>query len=389
MNLKASALAACAAVLLGAAQAQEGKTHLIAYKAFTEAQAAGDKEAVIRHGEAAWRAAEAELGPHETTALLAQNLVYEAIWTEPDIARPAAARALELGRDGLGLSNLSLPELEIADAYLQATEKRSGERRDRLTAALIAEDAPLTALRIGAAQRAANLLVDENDDEAAYVVTTALARELEDADDVPTGVLALTNMQRVVAMLAQKKYRSGLPTERLTVRADWKDRLKDAHVLIDHTAALFEPQEDIEDFDPLFAASYAWHSVIGALERTHKIEVSEDWTFEGRQMTFLPPAIAGRESENEEPVCPITWEERSLRYPRGAQRKGYIGGVLLGYHLTADGRVEDARILSEVPADRFGPAILRQVERWQAETDGVSPECLRNQVASIQFIMRN
>ena len=401
IKTKAAMLAACAAAALlavpsaahpqgQAGGAQAGKTHLAEFKAFSDATAAGDRDAVLRHGEAAWRAAEAELGDHETTALLAQNFVYEAIWTAPDAARPAATRALALGQAGLGLSNLPLPELEIADAYLQATEKpRSRERRRRLTAALTAEDAPLTALRIGAAQRAANLLVEEDDHEAAYVVASTLARALDAEDDLPPGVLALTNMQRVVAMLAPKKYRSGLPSERLTIRADWKDRLKDAHVLIDHTTALFEPQVDIEDFDPLFAASYAWHSVIMALQHSHKIEVPEDWTFEGRRMTPATPAIAGRETEDEAPVCPIAWKERRLRYPPGAQGKRYIGGVLLGYHLTPEGRVEGARILSEVPADRFGQAILSQVEDWEAETDGVEPDCLRNQVVSVQFVMRN
>ena len=44
-------------------------------------------------------------------------------------------------------------------------------------------------------------------------------------------------------------------------------------------------------------------------------------------------------------------------------------------------------MLGEVPTDRFGPAVLEQVETWRADTSGASPECLRDLVARVRFVM--
>lgn len=371
------------------ALAQDRPVHLTEFKAYSDALAAGDENAAATHAEAAWRAAEEELGDHETTAILAENVVFEVIWTDPDTARPAAARALALRQAGHAGGSLTPAEIEVADAYLSAIEKpRSKERRARLEAAIAADRATgrdLGAFAVQTSQNGALVLAQAGDHERAYLVATGLAGELARMEGAPPALLAVADLQRLVSMIAEGKWRAGLGGNRATIRPDWEDRLRDARVLVEHAAGRFEPQAGIEAVDPNLAAAHAWRSVILALQATHHIDMPEGWTFEGAGLPERGPLIAGQMPVG---ACPIAWTKRKLTYPAGAQRRGFVGGVLLGYHLTEDGRVEGARILGEVPADRFGDKILAQVEKWRANTDGLDPRCMKDQVVSVQFVPR-
>ena len=393
--MRRTTLAACAAAaLVTGGAAQERPAHLTAYKAYTEAREANDAEAARAHAEAAWRAGEAELGTHETTAILAQNYLLEVIWADPEAAREAAARALALGREGLGLTNLTLAELEVADAYAAAAaDPKDRDARGRLYAALAAEGESGAAsmdLAVRAARQGAYIASDAGEHEAAYAIATRAARRLEGAEGIPVNVVGVAQLQRIAAMLSEDgRWRpEGEAGKGPSLR--WERRVRDAHVLADATVGLFPPQDGLDAIDPILALAYAWRGIIGSIEHAYDIRGPEGWTFDGRGAASegTGPLVARTGADGEPLACQVEWTSRDMTYPAAARRKGYLGGVLLGYHLTDEGAVRDARVLAEVPAERFGETVLEQVEDWRAVTEGVDPACLRDLTVSVNFTIR-
>lgn len=395
MTIKAMAAGLLAgAALWAGAGAQERPEHLTAYKAYTDAKAAGDAEAARARSEAAWRAAERDVGDAEVTAILAQNHLLEVLWTEPEAAAAPAARALALGRAGMGLGNMTSTELAVADAYARAAaQPRKRDLRAALYAALAADRASgrgVSAFTVQASRAATFRASEARDWEDAYAEATALARELE-AMDADPGLSGFAHVQRVAAMLSQRRRwaRPEAPEAgsgaRFAPSSRWVDRVRDARVVMDHAATAFPAAATIDDVDPVDGAVHAWHGVIQSLLISNGIDMPEDWTFEGRGM--LEDVGVVSRADGEPPECEIAWTDRKVRYPAAAGRGGYIGGVMLGYHLDPDGTVTGARILGEVPTEKFGPDILRQMEKWRADTAGLPPECLRDQVVKVQFTM--
>ena len=57
--------------------------HVVHYLAYNKALDDGDSIAATEHAEAAWRTAEAELGDHQTTAILAYNFADQIYYPRP------------------------------------------------------------------------------------------------------------------------------------------------------------------------------------------------------------------------------------------------------------------------------------------------------------------
>lgn len=70
-------------------------------------------------------------------------------------------------------------------------------------------------------------------------------------------------------------------------------------------------------------------------------------------------------------------ERSAPDYPRGAERRGIEGRVVIAYSVAADGQVVNAQVVESAPEGVFDRAALAAVESWQfapadAQTDGHS-----------------
>jgi TonB family protein len=71
-------------------------------------------------------------------------------------------------------------------------------------------------------------------------------------------------------------------------------------------------------------------------------------------------------------------------------RNGYLGAVLVGYDIAADGSLENVAILGEVPSNVFSEAALDAVTHWEVKgLPGDEPRCRRNRLTSLHFTAGN
>lgn len=395
-TMLAGAALAAALCVSATAGAQDG--YADHYRAYQAASEANDADAKLRSGEAAWRAAEAELGATETTALLAQNHLYDRLFRDPEGSIEVAARALALGEQGLALTNISLTELRAADAYARAASAPKDEDlRAGLAAALAADRAtgsPLNPLIIGLYRSGAVLATKDEDYGGAYDFAAALTDELRAAPEAPPSLLAGALIDEAATLMAGRKPlpRSSLGTLLRPRRTRYSEQMSDAAILLAEAVSLFPAPGPIDDMDPVLARAQAWMAVNDALLISTGSKMRSDHEYQGRTLADFarePSESFGTSDTSEAsdgPACDVEWSNRRMRYPR-IDRKWYAGAVYVGYHIGDDGRLEGARVLSEVPAGRFGPAVLDAMEKWKAETDGLPADCRRDKTAVIKFIV--
>ena len=389
--MKTMLTAAALAASLATASAQDGyEDH---YRAYEAAAQAGDKEAKLTSGEAAWRAAEAELGASETTAILAQNHLYDAMFAGEDSAKGAgevAARALALGEQGLGLGNMTLTELRAARAYVHAAQKpRDDDRRDALLAALLADretGRALNPMAIGLYRAGSVLAYSAKDYTLAYDYAAALTDEVRAVPEAPDTLLAEALIDEAAVLMTGRK---ALPPSTLGSRlrprrTRYVEQLADAGVLLAEAVALGGKHTTLEAFGETHARAHAWQAVNDALILSEDAKVPEDHAYQGRRVSDFA-AEEAHDAAFE--ACGVEWAKREVRYPRMG-REMYRGAVFVGYHIAPDGRVEGARVLAEVPSGKFGPAVLEAMEDWRAKTEGKPEACLRDQTVMMKFIVR-
>jgi Gram-negative bacterial TonB protein C-terminal len=371
-----AALAAAAVTIMGAARAQDDPAYLAEYKAYNQAMSAGDREAAERHGLAAWQAAEEALGDNQLTGILAFNYGQLVIFTDPKAARTALRRAKKLQNDGV----VELPEtdLNLFLAYAEfAVSDGRWRQANQLRNALIAieeKGAPT------------------NSDIATMWYKLAFSdfsrkrykHAIESASKAETAFLVSSPenyRQRANAILIGGAARL-LPFP-LTV-----DNTQAAHNEFSRAQNLFPPQKDLDSFDPLLAQILGWDAaadaVLGSLgEEDYPDHENID---QNDPTQYYSPIFEQEEKSDEE--CGVGWDRDPPKYPSQAGWKGYIGAVIIGYNLSDDTLVHDARILAEVPTKIFGDAVLSNMETWRlAAPISNDPACRLNRLAHFTFMM--
>ena len=92
----------------------------------------------------------------------------------------------------------------------------------------------------------------------------------------------------------------------------------------------------------------------------------------------------------EELGCVLEWDRDPPRYPLQSLNRGDIGGVIIGYDLSDDGRVENARVLGEVPRAIFGERAISSMKEWRlASPPPNNPDCRKNITIQFTFIISN
>lgn len=378
--------AAAALALCGAAGAQDAQDYKASYQAFVAARAAGDADAARAHAVAAWEAGRTALPPGETLALLTQNALLEVLWDDAAAAAPMAAEALALGRAGHGLTNMTLTELDIAQARTAASADGSKAAVAALAAALAADRATGRApnpFAVTAHDQAFVLAMGVGAHGLAYDLMTPLVAELRGAD-APAEAVASRELFRAIALLvAGRRIDSALGRDGAGGRWSQRERIEDAHVLIDHAMLAFPPVKTVAELEASAIDAHVWHGVVTSLASPFDVNLREEHRFDGLAANPGGDDALLDRPEGYAESCEMPWTNRRITYPR--LRDFYVGGVLIGYDLSAEGRVENARVLGEVPSGRFGPHVLRQVEKWKADVDGLPASCLRDHVARIIF----
>jgi hypothetical protein len=357
------------------ASSADNEQHLIEYRAFREALAAGNGEAARSHAQAAWQAAETGLGDHRDTALLAYNYGRLIVFYDTVNSLVPLRRVNEL--QASGTADVSAVELRMYLDYAgfatggfkqrQAKQLRKSLEAFEEDRGASSPDAASIWLRLAAADIAAqqyrNALKSATRAEAAIV--SALPdqpRELAEAILI-AGIARLVPHPRTI------------------------DDVQTAHNEFGRAHRLFPPQKDIETFDLLLAQILAWDgAATAALKSLGEQDYPRPEDDAIGESGPLPKMFEYQLDESMD-CAKVKWlERRSPQFPRSALLSGSIGAVIVGFRLGDDLTVRDARVLAEVPSARFGESALRTMAQWRAkELPGDGPACHENLVMRFTF----
>ena len=366
-------LAAC-----GASLAADESKYRQAYGNYMQALESGDRAAVTRYAEEAWRAAEQELGDNRTTAILAYNY---ARW----IYQPDPAAAIE---------------------PLQRAIAIAGEDNDMFGA-----DAPILILRYCEARIA-------EDDRQPLRVLRDLMKEKERAGLAPSLIaagswrlLAVHELERKnfgrvkeYAEYAERHFMEGAPeytrnlaevlilqgVALISARSRRTDQVEDAFIYFDRAIDLFPAQGGIDSFDSLLATALAWHAATRSAALT-------DYGLADRTRSRIRERLAKDEGtsrvrwtapEMSDLECELEWaDQEPPEFPERALNRGSLGAAIVGYQLSEDGMVINERLLSEVPnQSEFGSNALESMTQWRLAAPA-SAECRLNRLAVFRYVI--
>ncbi|WDI30204.1 energy transducer TonB [Hyphococcus flavus] len=357
-------------ILLFFSAPASAQTYLDEYKLYQQAIEDGDPEAALRHGRAAWQAAEEELGDHNLTGILAFNYGQQALYTDAEAALEALRRADELAK--AGIAELPKDDLALFLAYADFEIDDSSRRR------------------------AANLrnILEDIENSGATTTTDVAKMWLGLAlSDVQNGRYnhakkSAPSAEAAVVSVSPEDYRTrattlilqGIPLLVPTPRH--RREIQNSLELFETAIELFPPQKSIDDFDQILAQALAWEHAGHAayVSDDHRGEAHPEGSYE---YTLFEPRMKSAEE------CGIEWTNRSPpKYPPKALQRGYIGAIVVGYSLDDNDKVLEPRILAEVPRGVFGEITLESMKDWRLETTVLDdPQCRKNRLTMFSFII--
>jgi hypothetical protein len=370
--------------LLIATVAQAG--HKSEYSAYRQAIAAGDYAKAARHGEAAWRAAEKELGDTKTTAILAFNFAELVVINEPAKAIEPYARAGAIGEKietGIALEDIAVG-LDSA-AFVLAPESK--QRRIALEKALEAR----VAKKFSASPVSAYGWILLSQFETRTDDTSAA---LKYADR------ALAEANALGASVDKRLLRTALiyaGIMRVSIRTRSEQSVREAVEYLERSFNYFPPQKSIDEFDPLLARSIVWRATIDALAKSTDPQEPESRN-PGQKADDFQKAIdrasipsAGNRvgwRDGPKPGCSaVAWDvQKKPKYPPAAARESRIGASLIGFDM--DGvRVKRAVVLADSFKTGFGAAAVEAMKAWTAKSP-LSAECARNHTILVVYSLK-
>jgi len=357
------------------------------YKAYNSAIAAGGIAAALKHGEAAWREAEAEFGDATTTAILAYNFAVLVAETDPAKSLKAFDRAIEIAGKADGAVPLAEARLRRAEARVRA-EFENKAYADDLGALLAASDPAASGSAVEAQalgwRTIAFVRVNARKFRQAKAAADAGAL-LGSRIDPP-----YPRLQREILFLA------GL--SRVAGDQRNEEDVVEAVALFDRAAQLFPPQRDIDHFDPLLAKIVGWRETVWTIANSYGsmpiIRTGSRLPDGADLKSAYESAVARSGVENQfrwETPRPAAceadiWEKRKPPiYPSGAQRKGFIGAILIGHDLDGVG-VARTVVLTDFTNAGFGLAALESMRNWRLKP-GLDPACWKNNVTIFSFVL--
>jgi hypothetical protein len=359
------------------------------YKAYMAAIEAGDLPAALKYGEAAWRAAETELGTAATTAVLAYNYAALAGPFLPERAIEPYERALALTLKGYGELSVIDIKVRIAEAEVRMNESAAiNVRKDRVDAleALLeshpelATESPEAYARGWRTYAAQKLDFGRNPQaRRAADIAIAAASTLEP----PDRQLYVDTL--IIGAIA-----------RLTSKFRETQDVVEAVALLNRSFALFPPQKDIDSFDRQLAMAMSWRLSVYALAlnldsasfRTGTRLVRGDEfarALESVQTRPSPEALFKWSAPLAQNCSTeLSWEDReSPVFPRADLNKGNIGAIIIGYDLNESG-IDRTVILSDFTGTGFREVALRTMLAWRLKRPPPA-ECRKNHIQLFTF----
>lgn len=352
------------------------------FAAYRQALKDGDYVKAAKHGEAAWRAAEKELGDTKTTAILAFNYAELVVTREPakSVEPYARARAISEKTDtGLIAEDIAAGS-DYAALALAPSDK---QRRKKLQASLgdrMAKKLPASPVSAYGWVLLSQLEARDGDTPAALKFADRGLADVEAMGEPIDPVLMRTALVYAGIM-------------RISYRSRNEQSVGEAVRYLERSFAFFPPQKSIDDFDPLLARAMVWRATVGGLaasepprvETGSRIETGEDY-----QKAIDSNSTAGiiNKALWQEPrpaLCPaIAWEIQTVpKYPDGARRDYQIGATLIGFEM--DGaKVKRSVVLADMFESGFGAASVEALKTWRAKSP-VSPECARNLLSMFRY----
>lgn len=386
-----SAFAAWIVVCGATASAAEDPTYLAEYKLYMQALKQQDLEGATAHGKAAWRAAEAELGDNELTAVLAYNYGQLVLFDDTESAVEALRRADELQKSGV--ADLPASELRLYLAYAEfrvggGKRRQANELREALKQ-VEAEGAAANDLATMWLQLAWS---DINGGSYKHAIESASKAETAINASAPENYHA-----KAEAILI-----GGVAT--LLPRRRTIEDILNANREFARARELFPLQKDLEGFDHTLAQILAWNVAAYSALLTFKnydidlidlptasrikVKSRTDKDDIGEFLWIDMNTIFDKKRANEE--CLIHWADRKIpKYPKSELNRGTIGAVLIGYNFGNGLNLLDPRILAEAPAaSDFGESVLKAMADWRlAEPTVNHPDCRRNFLLGVPFIL--
>lgn len=361
--------------LMSFAAAADYSDYTATYNEFRQAAEDGRLNDALVLIEKALAEAEAEAANQQTMDALVQNYLNVARGVSREETAKAYLRLLPLAEAG----SISMNEAEatLGAAYYTAllAPEDQGKRKaldDALSAPALAEGV-VPILKIQAGLWLGKQYLDDKKFDDADRIAKRVADPLWTAGEKYRTALVGANAIRIVSMLRPTKSEKNLTA-----------RVKNVIVLTDNTMALYPPQPSAAQFDKNLALIYAWQGTARSMLSSLGSEMEAGYAFEGMtERDKKPPFIANKEA------CPnVNWKKRKApEIP--ALPTSYpvpIGAVVLSYDLSDKGRVKSAKVLSEVPATLFGPAVIQTAEkRWVANVTDLPVECRQDNLTLVNY----
>lgn len=362
----------------GALGAEGTPKHVEAFNNYNQSLESGDAVAVDRYAKEAWLAAEDELGDNQTTAILAYNYANWIYENDPAAAIKPIKRVIALTGPSNEMFGADFPILILryCEAMVASDKKRSFTKlREFLKQR---EEKGLQSSLVAARAWRAVALHDMERMNFGYVEMAAAHAERHFKEAAP-------QMERNLAevlVLQGTAFASGKYRRR-------KD-LQNSITYFDRAIALFPPQNSIDDFDQLLAVALAWrHAVvsIAVLEKksAYTRAASDALKYVKRNKSVEVVWASGFNQSD----CEMEWDKRKRpQDPQKTLNRYALGVVLVGYNLSEEGWVVDARVLAEVPGrSQFGESSLEAVRTWKL-TKPAPNECRQNIISTFNYVIR-
>lgn len=350
------------ALILAATPATAFADHKSEYAAYRQALAAGDYAKAATHGEAAWRAAETEIGDTKQTAILAFNFAELVAVREPNKAIEPYERARALSQK--------------IDARLVAEEINAGI--DYASFAARPDDVALRdALENSLTARRTKSLPATPISAYGWLLLRAFEVRQKDGGDARRfSALALADAEELGESDYPVLVRTALTYGAISLIAERKRNaasLRLARQYLHRSIALFPPQASIDSFDPMLAQAFVW---LRSLELIPEAREKSGAT---------PPDPPVRWIDHTNDTCAAVEfaHIKKPRYPAPSKNRGVIGSAMIGYEMSAD-RVSRSVVIGEMYGSGFGQAVVEAMKSWKAKSP-VAPQCAKNKVLFANF----
>lgn len=360
------------------------------YRAYVAALERGDEQAAAHAAQAAYDASYARDGDGGRTGVLALNLaIVRLLAGEPEPARAAAQRALELAHTGAAGVNPALAELIVARADLAIASGPDAIVAARRLAGLLQAPSAAT-LPAGDAYIAGEQLGDwgfanENWELAQSGWGAAGAHATGAARGENYGFGRARTREAIAMLLPELTRRSPGALNRNTARA--------AHALLIDALQALQPISQIES--PTLELSYAQlayaeaNAWIGALEA--KVDA------DGRPLPARPVEVQG-DADGLSEIGPVDLTRPRCMFRSVAPRlpsypeEDQVATVVLFIRVNERGEIVAHQVAARAGAVEFAEAIEDVIDDWRLERmDTSAPNCRMESsfLQTVRFVLSN